>query len=245
MSKIFKALERAESESRGEALKGVSLSSAFDAGPAINIPEHRQEYEKLKVMLTLAASRSDLKTIMLVSALPGEGVSTVTYGLANAVAEGAHQGVLVVDLSSSKPGLARRLGLFPRCGLAELLTKEASYREAIMTSTIPHLSFLGRGSAMVDLALPHWLDLFAELLADLRSLFDYLLFDGGSSQTSPDSCLVASRLDGVVLVVRSEQTGMEVVRETSDHLRKAGANLLGVVLNRQRQYVPTFIAKRL
>lgn len=245
MSRIFKALERAESERRGEVLKDVNLSSAFEPGPAIDLPGHRQEYEKLKVMLTLAASRSDLKTIMLVSALPDEGVSTVTYGLATAIAEGAHQGVLVVDLSSSKPGLARRLGLSPQCGLAELLTKEASPSDAIMTSTIPHLFFLGRGSTMVDLSLPHWLDLFAELLTDLRSVFDYLLFDGGSSLTSPDSYLAASRLDGVVLVVRSEQTGMEVVRETSDHLRKAGANLLGVVLNRHRQYVPTFISQRL
>lgn len=245
MSKIFKALERAESERRGETLKDSNLSSVFEPGPAIDLPGHRQEYEKLKVMLTLAASRSDLRTIMLVSALPGEGVSTVTHGLAAAIAEGAHQGVLLVDLSSSQSGLARRLGLSPQCGLAELLTKEASRGEAIMASTFPHLFFLGRGSAMVDLALPHWLDLFVELLADLRSVFDYLLFDGGSSQTSPDSYIVASRLDGVVIVVRSEQTGMEVVRETSDHLRKAGANLLGVVLNRHHQYVPTFISQRL
>lgn len=245
MSRIFKALERAESESKGEAVKDVSLPSTFDGGPGIEIPGRHQEYEQLKVMLTLAASRSDFKTIMLLSALSGEGVSTVTQGLATAIAEGAHQGVLVVDLSASNPGLVRGLNLSPRYGLSDLLTKEASQREAIMASAIPHLFFLGRGKAAVDLSQPHWLNLFVDLLADLRTVFDYLLFDGGSLQRSPDTFLVASRLEGIVLVVRAEQTGMEVVREASDHLRKAGGNLLGVVLNRHRTYLPTCISKRL
>lgn len=248
MSKIFKALERAETERQSGAVQAVqdlSLIGALDRKAGIKNPGHRQEYEKLKVMLTLAAARSDLKTIMLLSALSGEGVTTVTQGLAATLAEGAHQGVLVVDLSSSKIDLARRLGAVPRYGLTELLTKEASQREAIVASTIPRLYFLGRGCASVDFSQPHRLTLLTDLLTDLRSVFDYLVFDGGSLESSANTLLVASQVEGVVLVVQAEQTGRAVVREASDQLRKAGATLLGVVLNRCHQYIPHFISERL
>jgi Mrp family chromosome partitioning ATPase len=97
----------------------------------------------------------------------------------------------------------------------------------------------------VDLAQACSLGLFDAVLKDLRDLYDYLLFDGGSLEACPDSLLAASRVDGAMLVVQAERTGTEVLREASDSLRKAGANLLGVVLNRRRQYVPGFIARRL
>jgi Mrp family chromosome partitioning ATPase len=79
----------------------------------------------------------------------------------------------------------------------------------------------------------------------MRSDFDHLIFDGGSLATSPDSLLVASKVDGVILIVQAERTDPETVREASNQLRAAGANLLGVVLNRRRDYLPGFLARRL
>jgi Mrp family chromosome partitioning ATPase len=64
----------------------------------------------LKVRLTLAAARSDLRSLLLISAVPGEGVTTVTLGLATAMAEGAQRGVLVVDCNVAAPSLGERLG---------------------------------------------------------------------------------------------------------------------------------------
>jgi Mrp family chromosome partitioning ATPase len=211
----------------------------------VDIPEHREEYEKLKVMLTLEASRSDLKSVMLVSALRGEGVSTVTLGLAATMAEAARQGILVVDLNSANPDLADRLGLEAPIGLGEMLAKDAGRSEAILESPVPHLFLLGRGTASADLSQPSSLALFEELVRGLRTGFDHLLFDGGALQSSPDSLLVASKVDGVILVVQAERTGSQEVREATEQLRMAGANVLGIVLNRRREYLPSFLARRL
>jgi capsular exopolysaccharide synthesis family protein len=257
VSKIYKALARAEAErgSNDSPAPGAKPRSAEvlvperasrrGAEPHLDVPEHREEYEKLKVMLTLEAARSELKSVMLVSALAGEGVSTVTLGLAAAMAEVARQGVLVVDLNSAKPALAGRLGLRPGVGLGELLVKDATRAEAIVESQIPHLFVLGRGRASADLSQPSSLTLFEELVRGMRSDFDHLIIDGGSLATSPDSLLVASKVDGVILIVQAERTGAETVREASSQLRMAGANLLGVVLNRRREYLPKFIARNL
>lgn len=246
MSKIYKALERAEAEVGSEPLETFRPSNVLVAGPPeIDLPERREEYAKLKVMLTLEASRSDFKSVMLVSALSGEGVSTVSLGLAATMAEGARQGVLMLDLNSASPALAGRLGLMPRFGLGELLAKEASPSEAIVESQIPHLFLLGRGRAAPDFSQPGALHLLEELLKAMRSDFDHLIVDGGSLESSPDSLLVASRLDGVILVVQAERTGADTIRDASGQLRTAGAKLLGTVLNRRREYLPGFIARKL
>ena len=119
MSKIYKALARAEAErgsgpSEKRHRPADILVPAIDSHPTaahVDMPERREEYEKLKVMLTLEAARSELRSVMLVSALSGEGVSTVTLGLAASMADAARQGVLVIDLNSANPSLAERLGL--------------------------------------------------------------------------------------------------------------------------------------
>jgi Mrp family chromosome partitioning ATPase len=249
MSKIYKALARAEKEN-GSRLPAPDRafgapSLLLPEEPAVELPEHLDEYEKLKVMLSLETGRSECRCVMLVSALPGEGVSTVTLGLASTMAAAARQGVLAVDLAASGPALTSRLGLYPRCGLSEVLAKEAGRSEAIVESPIPRLFVLGRGRALLDLSYPASLALLEDLLKALRSDFDYLIIDGGALKTSPDSLLVASRADAVVLVVQAERTGTETVREASERLRLAGANLPGVVLNRRREYLPRFLSRRI
>lgn len=252
MSKIYKALARAEAErgntpaqtrKRPDEILAPEPDSSI-VGHA-DLPEHREEYEKLKVMLTLEAARSELRSVMLVSALPGEGVSTVALGLASTMADVARQGVLVVDLNSANPSLAGRLGLRPGLGLGDLLAKDATPADAIVESDVSHLFFLGRGRASADLSQPSSLALFEELIRGMRPNFDHLILDGGSLASSPDSLLVASKVDGVILVVQAERTGAETVREASNQLRMAGANLLGAVLNRRRDYLPGFLSRRL
>jgi len=258
VSKIYKALARAEAERGSKAPEKVVRPPDILAPEPVSyrvapgsghghpeVPEHREEYEKLKVMLTLEAARSDLRSVLLVSALAGEGVSTVTLGLAATMAEVARQGVLVIDLNSANPTLADRHDVRMPVGLGELLAKDATRADAVAESDIPHLFVLGRGRASADLSQPASLALFDELVRGMRSDFDHLLIDGGALATSPDSLLVASKVDGVMLVVQAERTSAEVVRDASHQLRTAGANLLGVVLNRRRDYLPGFLSRRL
>jgi Mrp family chromosome partitioning ATPase len=244
MSRIFKALERAENERPGATLDVFHSSQVLNPQSEIDIPWQSQQYEKLRVNLTLVAGQAELKSIMLVSTLPQEGVSTVTLGLGTAMAEGAHQGVLLVDVHSPRPSLAQRLGVSPRRGLSELLAKKATRQEVIEASPVGGLFFLGRGRGPADLSHARSLGIFEEVLAELRLVYDYVLFDGGSLEASPDCLCMVGRVDGIVLVVQAERTKSEAVREVSGHLRKAGGKLLGVVLNRRREYLPSFMSRR-
>jgi len=81
--------------------------------------------------------------------------------------------------------------------------------------------------------------------AELREAYDYILVDGGAIEHNPAAAVLAARLDSTLLVVEAERSNIPAVRVAADELRSAGANLLGAVLNRRRDYVPAFVAKRL
>lgn len=247
MSKIYKALARAEAERGGtqnQSLRPSHILEPESHEPLhLSLPERADEYEKLKVMLTLEATRSDFRSVMFVSTLEREGVSTVTLGLAASMAEGSRQGVLVIDLNSATD-LAHRLGLAPRTGLGEVLENAVPWHDAVVESQVPRLFLLGEGKTTPDFSQPNALARFEELVKGARSSYDFVILDGGSLEASPDGLLVAGRVDGVILVVQSERTGQEAIREASAKLKRAGANLLGVVLNRHREYLPNFLSKK-
>ena len=251
MSRLYKALQRAEEE-RGVRLPHTVAVPKFVPAPApleTDDSADAGEYDRLKVML--AATRGEVKSALLVAALKGEGVSTVTARLAKALASAAPVGVLVIDLDATQRTISRWLGARPGAGLAEVMAVsrprlEMARADAISASSFsPGLFVLGPGRTTVDLAHAQTLSVFEEVIAELREAYDYILVDGGAIEHNPAAAVLAARLDSTLLVVEAERSNIPAVRVAADELRSAGANLLGAVLNRRRDYVPAFVAKRL
>ena len=253
MSRLYKALQRAEEERGVRLPQTLSVSKFVPAAPpapvAADDSPDAGEYERLKVML--AATRGDTKTALLVSALQGEGVSTVTMRLAKALAATAPTGVLVIDMDASQRTISRWLGGRQGAGLAEVMALprprlDAARTDAISASSAaPRLYVLGPGRTPVDVAHAQTLSVFEDVIAELRQAFDYVLIDGGALEHSPAAAVLASRVDSTLLVVEAERSNIPAVRAAADELRGAGANLLGAVLNRRRDYVPAFVARRI
>ena len=84
-----------------------------------------------------------------------------------------------------------------------------------------------------------------EFLDKLRQRFDLILVDTPAANTSSDGLTVAGQMDGVVLIVEAENTRWQVINAVKDKLTKAGGNVLGMVFNKRRCYLPSFIDKRL
>jgi Mrp family chromosome partitioning ATPase len=253
MSRLYKALQRAEEE-RGVRLPHTTLPVSkyvpAAAAPApVDDSADAGEYERLKVML--AATRGEVKTTLLVSALQGEGVSTVTMRLAKALAGSAPMGVLVIDLDAPQRTISRWLGARQGAGLAEVMAMQRprldmARADAIAASSAaPGLYVLGPGRTPVDLAHAQTLSVFEELVAEFRLAYDYVLIDGGALEHAPAAAVLAPRVDSALLVVEAERSNIPAVRAAADELRGAGANLLGAVLNRRRDYVPAFVSRRL
>jgi Mrp family chromosome partitioning ATPase len=80
---------------------------------------------------------------------------------------------------------------------------------------------------------------------NLRTQFDLVLIDSPSFETSPDGIAIARRVDGVVIVLEAEKTRWPVVERLKEQILSNGGNLLGIVFNKRRRYIPEFLYKRM
>ncbi|HTL58621.1 MAG TPA: polysaccharide biosynthesis tyrosine autokinase [Candidatus Limnocylindrales bacterium] len=171
------------------------------------------------------------KTILIASAVPQEGKSTVALYLASTMAIGGSR-VLLIDGDMRRSKLHQHLGVPSSPGLAEILNREATPREAIVTTSLDNLSFLPAGVPNLQ---PGELVLRSQwdwLLKEAGPHFDYILIDSPPVLAADDAMTLASRVDGTLFVVRGSFTSARLVRDALDALRQRRARVLGLIFNR-------------
>jgi MinD-like ATPase involved in chromosome partitioning or flagellar assembly len=86
---------------------------------------------------------------------------------------------------------------------------------------------------------------FDDLLTGLKDKFDYILFDAAPLGLHFDSVFLASRVDGVILVIKAETTQVDTGLAIKKRLEDAGAHFLGVVVNQAQNYIPKALRRLL
>lgn len=81
--------------------------------------------------------------------------------------------------------------------------------------------------------------------ANLKLNFDLVLIDSLPLSISPDASAIASKVDGVILVLEAEKTKWRTARHVRERMESVGGNILGIVFNKRRYYIPQFIYKYL
>lgn len=190
-----------------------------------------ESYRNLRsAILFMAIDGERPKVLLITSAVPNEGKSTVAANLARALALGGSR-VVLVDGDLRKGVLHQLLGLQREPGLAEVLRQPADLEKVIQKDSLLNFAFIssGRGSGNSgDLFLgPE----FEQVLARLRQQFDYVLIDSSPVFAADDATTLAPKVDGTLFVVRSRFSGARPVREALDLLYQRQAKVLGVVFN--------------
>jgi capsular exopolysaccharide synthesis family protein len=171
------------------------------------------------------------KLLLITSALPNEGKSTVAANLARALALGGAR-VLLVDADLRQGRLDELMRLHRTPGLAELLQDHTSFGKVIQTDSIPNLWFLARGHQLCnpgDLLLKSDL---VSVLSQCRKKFDYVLIDSSPVLAADDVTALAPKVDATLFVVRSGFSAAASVREALDLLAQRRCRVLGLILNR-------------
>jgi protein-tyrosine kinase len=209
-------------------------------------PRLAEEFGQLRDRLLCSHAGQTLKTIAVCKATAGEGSSTVASQLARAFASVPRMRVVVVDSDCRHPGVHALLGVHQDKGLAEVLAEGATTtKERLQKTRWPNLYVLTNGAARSGQAIlcaPH---VFSEVLETLKAEFSVVLIDTPPTLAEETALAVAAQCDGVLLVVQAERTRWEVAQEAHARLRRAGAKVLGVVLNRRTYPIPEFLYKRL
>jgi capsular exopolysaccharide synthesis family protein len=193
---------------------------------------YAESYRSLRsALLFLPIQGERPKVLLITSAVPNEGKSTIAANLARTLALGGSR-VLLVDADLRKGRLLELLGLQCEPGLVELLRQPDNLDSVIQRDSLQNFAFLSRGKA-----LGHSSDLFLgqafdQVLARMRQQFDYVLIDSSPVFATDDATTLAPKVDGTLFVVRGNFSGARQVREALELLRQRQAKVLGLVFNR-------------
>jgi protein-tyrosine kinase len=212
------------------------------AGARCKLSAHyRALVQRIQAANMAAPTNPTIETIGVTSSARGAGVSTVAFNIAVAVARAELGPVLYVDADITKLANPQLIEETPIYGLADALADTVDPMECISRTPIGNLSIIpGRGKAKHDELI---LDPFktADVLNEFKCHFRMVIVDIPAPTELNGSIYLAGKLDGVVLVIESESSDGRVALRTKQQLVDANANLLGVVLNKRRKHVPSWL----
>jgi capsular exopolysaccharide synthesis family protein len=189
-----------------------------------------ESYRTLRTNIQFSAIDEDLKVLMVTSAGPGEGKSTTIANLAVAYAQ-SDKKVLLIDADLRKPTIHHTFIVTNRWGLTNLLTNQAVIEEVIRSSSIPNLDILTSGPVPPNPSEILSSKRMNTLLEELKKRYDIILVDTPPAIAVTDAQILATRCDGVILVVDSGKVKREIAMKAKANLEHVQARLLGVVLN--------------
>ena len=185
---------------------------------------------RLRTNLQFVDPDRGARCVVVTSALPGEGKSTVACNLAIVLAEAGHR-VLVVDADVRRPRLADYLDLEGAVGLTNVLAGQLDLETALQRWGEHDLWVLPSGSIPPNPSELLGSQQMARLLAEVREAFDYVVVDTSPLLVVTDAAVVASRADGAVLVTRAGKTTVAQVQSAVLAIEAVSARLFGCVLN--------------
>ncbi|UVI29129.1 CpsD/CapB family tyrosine-protein kinase [Paenibacillus spongiae] len=187
-------------------------------------------YRSLRANIEFSIRGEALQTISVTSALPGEGKSTVTASVAVAYAQTSRR-VLIIDADLRKPAQHELFGLSNRHGLSTALTKRSGLNDVIQRTNIDHLEVLTAGPLPSNPSELLESISMTELLETSKERFDIVFIDTPSIMTLSDALVVASKSDGVVLVMKAGKVKNEILLESKAALDYGQVKIIGAVLN--------------
>jgi succinoglycan biosynthesis transport protein ExoP len=170
------------------------------------------------------------QVIQITSPDGGDGKTTIVANLAISMAQSGQKTVLI-DADFRKPRQHRIFGISSGIGLAGVLEGQAEVADEIRLSNIPGLSILPCGSPPPNPAELLTGPRFNELLDVLRDRYDFILIDTPPILAVTDPCVVAPRVDGVLLVIRLSSKARPHAERAREILATLGARVLGVLVN--------------
>lgn len=187
--------------------------------------------ESFRVLQTavMLASAPHKNVVAVTSAMPGDGKTTLSLGLARVAGMGGMRAI-IVDCDVRMRTINRLLDIEPEFGLQQVLSGEKDWREVVGTDTETGAHVLpASGLTTKDIFSTGAME---RLIAELSQNYELVVLDCAPIFAVADTRVVASLADNVVVALRSGKTPARAVRAAIAQLGLAGANVLGVVINR-------------
>ncbi len=196
--------------------------------------EQAEAYKHLRTSILLSTPGRAPKTLLVTSSVPSEGKTTTTANTATVLAQTGAK-VLIIDADMRRPRLHQVFGL-PNDGcLSAILSSEIAEAEILARINQyqdSNIYLLSSGIIPPNPAELLGSSQMKRLLEIVSKTFTHIVIDSPPIASFTDGVLIASLVDGVILVVHGGKTSRQVVKRSRQTLNEIGAKIIGVVLNR-------------
>ena len=256
MSKIYKALEKAERER-----KATVKSFRTEKSPIISkIPVREkatdrsisltglntiaaEEFRKLRTLIFQTSASKPMQTLLVTSAVPREGKSTVANNLALVIAQGVKERALLIDCdlrnSHSSPLLTQNVPL----GLSDYLMGKLDPTKLVVRVG-PKLSVVPSGSITSNPAELVGSEKMRNLIKTVQSQYAnrYIIIDSPPIMSTTEPIILSEMVDGVIVVVHAGKTPRDLVQRSIESINKE--KILGIVVNQIEAKPSSYYYKR-
>ncbi len=184
----------------------------------------------IRTNLLFMSPDKPFKRMLITSSGPQEGKSTTVINLGIAMAQSGNK-VLLIDTDMRRPRLHKAFGVPNDIGVSSLVVGEGTIESAVKSTEVPGLFLLSCGPIPPNPAELLHTKAFSELLEQLGTRFDRIVLDSPPVGAVSDAVVLATLVDGVVMVLKAGKTQSESARRTVRMLRDVKAPLFGAVLN--------------
>ena len=199
-----------------------------------NQPRHpiTEAYRSLRTSLQFSSVDDTLRSLLVTSATPGEGKTTTAANLAVVLAQSGRS-VILIDADIRKPQQHKVFQLPKSPGLTDAMVTTSSPLAFFLHDTeVPNLRIMTSGKEAPNPAELLGSKRMKQVIESLNAEADVLVFDAPPLLAVTDAQVLASQVQGVLLVVNTEKTPRAVVARAAEALLRGNGRLFGAVLNR-------------
>lgn len=189
-----------------------------------------EQFRNIRTNLQFAAVGNEMRSIMITSPDPEEGKTTIISNLAVVLGQQGKK-VLVMGADLRKPTVQNVFGVHNTEGLTNVLSGQSSFAGCVQETVVDNVYVISAGPIPPNPAELLATKRMDEVLLEAYELFDIVLVDTPPVLIITDAQILANKCDGVILVIRSEQTEKERALKSKQALEQASGKLLGVILN--------------
>ncbi len=189
-----------------------------------------ESYRSLRTNLSFVSPDNPIKTIVLTSAGPSEGKSLTISNLAMAYAQMGKR-TLLIDTDLRRPVQHRIFNLKREPGITDCFTENPDFDRIIKKTEKDQLSVITAGTFTPNPAELIASNRMSKLIEYFKEQFDMVFFDTPPIVAVTDATLLGKKMDGLLLVVRSNHTDRIMASRAISSIKNVGVNVIGVVLN--------------
>lgn len=190
-----------------------------------------EAYRILRTNIDFSNLEEEIRTLMVTSTKMNEGKSTTSANIAVTYAQ-SNKKVLLIDADMRKPTQHQLFRVSNQIGLTSVLSNQKEWEAAIQTTSVSGLSILPAGPVPPNPSEMLASKRMDQLLEKMKEHYDIIIVDTPPIMVVTDAQIVASKSDGVVLVIDSGTVKKEAAIKAKASLEHVKARILGVVLNK-------------